>query len=203
LLYAPRKNDPQTPHEQDEIYVVMRGSGSFVRDGIKKPFAEGDVLFAPARVEHRFEDFTDDLTVWVMFYGPAGGESGGDPRGEIERANAEFGRAFARGDAKAVSDMYTATAKLLPPNAPTVEGRAAIEVFWKGVIDSGITRVDLETTEVESFGDTALESGAATLYAKGDVLLDHGKYLVAWKRIEGGWKLHRDCWNSNDPAKNR
>ncbi len=34
-----------------------------------------DVLFAPAGLPHRFEDFTDDLVVWVMFYGPEGGEA--------------------------------------------------------------------------------------------------------------------------------
>jgi hypothetical protein len=33
-------------------------------------------LFVPAGAEHRFEDFTDDLTVWVVFYGPEGGEAG-------------------------------------------------------------------------------------------------------------------------------
>jgi hypothetical protein len=31
-------------------------------------------MFVAAGVEHRFEDFTDDLAVWVMFYGPEGGE---------------------------------------------------------------------------------------------------------------------------------
>jgi hypothetical protein len=33
------------------------------------------VLFVPALEEHRFERFTDDLIVWVMFYGPEGGEA--------------------------------------------------------------------------------------------------------------------------------
>jgi hypothetical protein len=33
------------------------------------------VLFVPASVEHRFEDFTDDLVVWVVFYGQEGGEA--------------------------------------------------------------------------------------------------------------------------------
>lgn len=73
-LYAPRAVDPQKPHSRDEAYVVLSGSGTFVHGGERVPFKPGDFLFAPARLAHRFEDFTDDLLVWVMFYGPEGGE---------------------------------------------------------------------------------------------------------------------------------
>jgi mannose-6-phosphate isomerase-like protein (cupin superfamily) len=37
-------------------------------------FGPGDFLFAPAGVVHRFEFFSQDLTLWVIFYGPEGGE---------------------------------------------------------------------------------------------------------------------------------
>jgi mannose-6-phosphate isomerase-like protein (cupin superfamily) len=73
-MYAPRGHDPQTPHTRDEVYVVASGSGEFF-DGEKRvPFVVGDFLFAPAGVAHRFERFTDDFFVWVMYYGPEGGE---------------------------------------------------------------------------------------------------------------------------------
>ena len=73
-IYAPRGHDPQTPHTRDEVYVVVKGSGLFVYGSITTPFGPGDVLFVPAGVVHRFEDFTDNLAVWVFFYGPEGGE---------------------------------------------------------------------------------------------------------------------------------
>ncbi len=73
-LYAPRGRDPQSPHDQDELYVVHQGSGRFRRGTQVCEFAAGDVLFVPAGVEHRFEGFTDDLCVWVIFYGVKGGE---------------------------------------------------------------------------------------------------------------------------------
>jgi mannose-6-phosphate isomerase-like protein (cupin superfamily) len=73
-LYAPRGRDPQKPHTRDEVYVVVQGRGSFASGAERQPFGPGDVLFVAAGVEHRFEDFTDDLTVWVVFYGPEGGE---------------------------------------------------------------------------------------------------------------------------------
>jgi mannose-6-phosphate isomerase-like protein (cupin superfamily) len=72
--YAPKGVDRQTPHDQDELYVIASGRGSFVVDGARHPFQPGDVLFAPARAEHRFEGFTDDFATWVVFYGPKGGE---------------------------------------------------------------------------------------------------------------------------------
>lgn len=75
-VYAPRGSDPQQPHERDEVYVVARGSGIFRHGDERQPFGPGDLLFAAAGVVHRFEDFSDDLALWVIFYGPRGGESG-------------------------------------------------------------------------------------------------------------------------------
>ena len=74
-IYAPRGSDPQTPHTRDEVYVVVQGTGEFVNGPARQPFGPGDVLFVPAGVEHRFGRFTEDLVVWVIFYGPEGGEA--------------------------------------------------------------------------------------------------------------------------------
>jgi mannose-6-phosphate isomerase-like protein (cupin superfamily) len=67
-IYRPIKTDLQTPHKQDEIYVVISGSGEFLNDGKRSAFGKGDVLFVKAEVEHRFENFTDDLVTWVIFF---------------------------------------------------------------------------------------------------------------------------------------
>lgn len=73
-LYAPRGRDRQTPHARDELYVVVSGRGVFVHGERRDAFGPGDFLFVAAGVPHRFEEFTDDLVVWVVFYGPEGGE---------------------------------------------------------------------------------------------------------------------------------
>jgi mannose-6-phosphate isomerase-like protein (cupin superfamily) len=73
-IYRPVKVDRQRPHARDEVYVVVSGSGRFVNGGLSQPFQAGEVLFAAAGVEHRFEEFTDDFVTWVFFYGPEGGE---------------------------------------------------------------------------------------------------------------------------------
>jgi mannose-6-phosphate isomerase-like protein (cupin superfamily) len=74
-VYAPRGTDRQTPHDRDELYVVAAGSGWFVNGDERHPVGPLDVLFVPAGVVHRFEDFSADFAVWVIFYGPTGGEA--------------------------------------------------------------------------------------------------------------------------------
>jgi mannose-6-phosphate isomerase-like protein (cupin superfamily) len=74
-IYAPRGSDPQQPHTRDEVYFVAAGAGEYVCGQTRKPFGPTDFLFAAAGTEHRFENFTDDFAVWVIFYGPEGGEA--------------------------------------------------------------------------------------------------------------------------------
>jgi mannose-6-phosphate isomerase-like protein (cupin superfamily) len=77
-VFAPKTTDFQTPHVQDELYVVMSGTGVFVANNIQYSFVPGDVLFVPAGIEHRFVEFTPDFATWVIFYGPQGGEKASD-----------------------------------------------------------------------------------------------------------------------------
>jgi mannose-6-phosphate isomerase-like protein (cupin superfamily) len=74
-IYAPREVDPQKPHSRDEVYFVASGNGEFVCGNSRQKFGPADLLFAAAGVEHRFENFSEDLAVWVLFYGPEGGEA--------------------------------------------------------------------------------------------------------------------------------
>ncbi|HSY09113.1 MAG TPA: cupin domain-containing protein [Steroidobacteraceae bacterium] len=74
-LYAPLATDPQTPHAQDEVYIVRSGHADFVMAGQREPCATGDVLFVAAGIEHRFEKLSADFSAWVVFWGPKGGET--------------------------------------------------------------------------------------------------------------------------------
>ena len=74
-IYAPRDTDPQSPHTRDEIYFVAAGRGEYVCGEDRHSFGPTDMLFAAAGSVHRFENFSDDLVVWVIFYGPEGGEA--------------------------------------------------------------------------------------------------------------------------------
>jgi mannose-6-phosphate isomerase-like protein (cupin superfamily) len=83
-LFAPRGEDRQTPHEQDEIYVVVAGEADFIRNGERIDCAVGDLLFVRAGVPHRFEKLSADFATWVIFYGKQGGEDNAELQPENE-----------------------------------------------------------------------------------------------------------------------
>ena len=69
-LYVPQGADRQTPHTRDELYIIAEGTGTFRREAETVTFGPGDLLYVPAHVDHRFETFSPDFKVWVIFYGP-------------------------------------------------------------------------------------------------------------------------------------
>jgi mannose-6-phosphate isomerase-like protein (cupin superfamily) len=101
--YAPPGNDPQLPHDRDELYIIVSGHGIFMRaddsvsfgedrtmvlGGVQRvPVQPGDALFVPAGTEHRFESISTDFGAWIIFYGAEGGEHPCDPAG-ITRSKA-------------------------------------------------------------------------------------------------------------------
>jgi len=76
-IYKPDQFDLQKPHDRDEVYIIVSGSGKFKNGDETINFAPNDFLFVPVGVEHRFIDFTGDFLTWVIFYGPVGGEQAG------------------------------------------------------------------------------------------------------------------------------
>ncbi len=69
-LFAPRGIDHQTPHAQDEIYIVIAGCAILEIDGVAYDCPPGDTLFVPARVPHRFVRISDDFAARAIFWGP-------------------------------------------------------------------------------------------------------------------------------------
>lgn len=73
-LSLPVRPAQQTPHEQDEIYFIIRGRAVFLHQSRRDPVGSGDLVFVAARTEHQFEELSEDFAVWRVFYGPPGGE---------------------------------------------------------------------------------------------------------------------------------
>jgi mannose-6-phosphate isomerase-like protein (cupin superfamily) len=67
--------DRQSPHTEDEVYVVTAGQATFIDDTGRADVRPGDVLFVRAGVPHHFENVTSDLALVVMFGPPEGSRS--------------------------------------------------------------------------------------------------------------------------------
>lgn len=130
---------------------------------------------------------------------PASAASASAVRAAIEAGNKKFSDGAAKHDAALLATAYTEDAEAFPPNSDMVKGRPALQKLWQSVLDSGITGVELKTTEVEAFGALAYEVGAYTMKAKDGAVADRGKYCVVWKRVNGEWLLHRDIWSTSLP----
>ena len=68
VLVAPEP-DRQQPHDEDEVYVVLEGSGVLEVDGSSTTLTEGMALFVPALAQHRFTAY-EQLALLVVFNGP-------------------------------------------------------------------------------------------------------------------------------------
>lgn len=75
IFFSPKGNDYQTSHDQDELYIVLKGSGTLEIEGQPTDFQAGDVLFVPANRYHRFIRFEEGIEMWAVFYGAVGGEA--------------------------------------------------------------------------------------------------------------------------------
>ena len=71
----PVTTDHQNPHDRDECYFIIEGHGKFEMGDEIMSFGPGDFLFVPAGLPHRFTDFGNTISTWVMFYGPNGSEN--------------------------------------------------------------------------------------------------------------------------------
>jgi mannose-6-phosphate isomerase-like protein (cupin superfamily) len=64
--------DGQSPHTEDEVYVVLRGRATIRVASEERPVEAGSVVFVAAGVDHRFVDIVEDLAVFVLFAPPEG-----------------------------------------------------------------------------------------------------------------------------------
>ena len=87
------------------------------------------------------------------------------------------------------------------PNVPVVRGTAAIREFFFGLLESGMSEVELEPQRTELFGDFGYEAGrckSLVPVAMGKRREERGKYLVLLSRqANGEWKIVADSWSSD------
>ena len=123
----------------------------------------------------------------------------------IRALDDEFMRHAATKDVNRLVDaFYAENAVVLPPNQPPVVGKAQIRAFVQGMIDGGLTEIQLDSTDVSGSGDLAYSVGKYRLAlrpAGSDLVEDKGKYVVVYRRqTDGSWRAIADIFNTNSPA---
>jgi ketosteroid isomerase-like protein len=116
---------------------------------------------------------------------------------DIQKTNRVFEELVAHWNLDSLNQVYTRTARILPPGAEMISGRENIKNFWQTAMNTmGITAVKLQTIDFEPLGDAGFEIGRARLeFAIGTQPVDV-KYVVLWKREEGEWKWDVDMWST-------
>eukprot|EP01100_Stratorugosa_tubuloviscum_P002442 TRINITY_DN156_c1_g2_i1.p1 TRINITY_DN156_c1_g2~~TRINITY_DN156_c1_g2_i1.p1 ORF type:complete len:118 (-),score=42.95 TRINITY_DN156_c1_g2_i1:71-424(-) len=110
----------------------------------------------------------------------------------IDNANKNFEQIFARGDFKALSELYTTDSILYPSgtNGAVLVGREAVQNFWEGANKAGVKNIELLTGSVSLQGEILVEESA---YRHS---LGTGRFIVLWKKDENNnWFLWRDIFN--------
>jgi uncharacterized protein (TIGR02246 family) len=131
---------------------------------------------------------------------PVFAQAGGDLRAQIGKMDQAWDKAYNAGDAAAVTALYTKDAKILAPGAEPVSGTAAIQAFFTADIAQGAKNT-LTQGDVVGFGNYALETGGWVATDADGKHLDHGPFMTLYKKVDGGWKIYRDTWNSSMKSK--
>ncbi len=98
-------------------------------------------------------------------------------------------------------ELYLPDALVQRPNVPAVRGAAAIREFFFGLLEAGMSEVELDPLRTELFGDFGYEAGrckSLVPIAMGKRREERGKYLVLLSRQPNGeWKIVADSWSSD------
>lgn len=119
----------------------------------------------------------------------------------IRAIDAGWNQAMADGDVDAVVALYAEDGYLAPAGSPPISGEAGLREAWTGMLGLPGLEIAIEpgTIDVAEAGDMAVESGAYVMAFDGEDgrVEDEGKYVVAWKKVDGQWKVAADIFNSN------
>jgi len=117
----------------------------------------------------------------------------------LKKEALNFGEEIRRGDSVALASHYASDAVVMPPNSEVVTG-SNIAGFWGSILRMGVKDFRLNITDITGSGDLYVETGTYEVFVADNKLIDKGKYVAAWKKENGNWKMYRDIWNSNMPA---
>lgn len=128
-----------------------------------------------------------------------------DPEATFRAGTAEWIAAYNAGDVDKIVAMYAEDAVIMPPDAPSASGHAAIRAHLTKDIEAtkkaGIRLADVSSASATgTSGDLGWHTGAFTVSDADGKAVGTGKYSEIWQKKNGKWVLIRDIWNNDAPA---
>ncbi len=139
------------------------------------------------------------LAVLAMIGLAACAPQGSKASPEIAAMSEKWEEAINGGDIEALVTAYTSDCRLMPPNAPMMQGSDAVRAVFGEMIGAGIT-AKLDTIEAAVAADIGYRVGTYALFAPDGSPVDAGKYVELWQKTAAGWQITDDVWNSDYPA---
>lgn len=140
----------------------------------------------------------------LLASGPAYAQVARSEKDAIQAAARKFSAAYMRGDADAMTALYTRDAVIFPERSDAISGHDALKRYWTVKPGQKITRHLLIPTDVTVDGKHAYDHGIYEIEGERDGQSwgpVRGKYLVVWRRESDGWKMQLDMWNSSPEPK--
>ncbi len=119
-----------------------------------------------------------------------------DQSAEFAIAAKGWQEAYDTGDVDALAAVYTEDCVLMPTNGELGSGHALVREVFGGMIDAGLTGTT-ETIEAAAAGGVGYHVGTFTISAPDGTVVDKGKFIEGWKKIDGEWKIAYDIFNSD------
>ena len=119
-------------------------------------------------------------------------------KADIEADNARFIEQIKKGDSAGLAEHYHSDAQILMSGMEPVN-RKDIAGAWGSFLRMGVKDFKMTTHDVVGNDDLLVETGSYEMIGDKNVVLDKGKYVVAWKKENGLWKLYRDIANTSMP----
>ena len=112
---------------------------------------------------------------------------------------ATWEKEYNAGNLAAVQALYAPDGCRMPPNQEVAKGSDAILANLKASKDQGVNKVKIVVTSAESSGDLAVGTGTYEIMGADGSHLDHGKWMLVSKKLNGAWKTQCDIYNSDMP----
>lgn len=116
---------------------------------------------------------------------------------EITAAHDQLEAAIGAKNPDRAADIYTDNALLLAPRLPPIRSHGQIRAYYNSLFNQGVANATFQTLEIEGDDRQLVEGGRYTLRDSEGEILDFGKYMVIWVKVEGRWRAHRDIFNTS------